>query len=364
MSSNALKNVDELIEGILKGQVKREIRFFAAQGLLPVAREDLLKLQVVLTSDPDRELAAAAEREIKGNSEEVIVEWLRTTKIEPLVLDLLARIRRDEQIWAAVASHENVSDETLRTLAQHGSPLVQDIIMTNQVRLMNCLEVLEDLRVNPHVSKVVLRRVREFEEEFIEKAMELDESVVEELPEIEMLPSIEEAFDALKDLGSVIPSEDELPVPTDFDDAAIRDAVEGKGSGDTFSRLTHMTIKEKIMTALKGSREERGILIMSRARLVVRAVLASPKLSEVEIERFAASKSVSDEVIRVIASNNRWLRRYSVVLALAQNPKTPIRQAMNFLSRLNKKDLNRVARDRNINPVVAKQAWRLSQARR
>jgi len=74
-------------------------------------------------------------------------------------------------MWAAVAVHGRTSDETLRVLARHGSPLIQDIIMTNQVRLLAHLEILDELRANPRVTQVVLRRVHEFEEEFIEKAI-------------------------------------------------------------------------------------------------------------------------------------------------------------------------------------------------
>ena len=59
-------------------------------------------------------------------------------------------------------------------------PAVQDVVITNQVRILNCLEALEDLRANPQVSQVVLRRVREFEEEFIEKAVAQAEGAVEE----------------------------------------------------------------------------------------------------------------------------------------------------------------------------------------
>ena len=242
MSEKTLKSVEDLIEGILKGEVAREIRFFAAQGLLPVAREDLLRLQVVLTSDPDPDLAKGATRSVNENSEETIVEWLNANRVEPLVLDLLGRIRREEAVWAAIASHAAVSDETLRTLAQHASPLVQDIIITNQMRIMNCLEILEDLRVNPQVSSVVLRRVREFEEEFIEKAAAMDEAVVEELPPVELVPRIDEELTTLKDLGGEIPAEDELPIPEFFDDAPLAEAVE-RGGADAFSRLLHMTVK-------------------------------------------------------------------------------------------------------------------------
>jgi len=70
------------------------------------------------------------------------------------------------------------------------------------VRLLAHLEILDDLRANPRVSQVVLRRVREFEEEFIEKAISGQFALAEEQG-----TSIEEALAALRapDHNKLIP---------------------------------------------------------------------------------------------------------------------------------------------------------------
>jgi len=349
MSEGDQKTGADLIQGIVKGQVPRQVRLFAAQGLLPVSREELFSLQVLLSADPDEELAAIAAKSISEVAVSTLLNWIADDEPEPMVLDLLIRIRKDEPIWAAVSAHSRVSDETLRVLARHCSPLVQDIIITNQVRLMDCLEILEDLRSNEKATQVVLRRVREFEEEFIEKALELSEQ-----SSGEAAPNIQEALESLRSIGAHIPEEEPMPYPSS-DDSALADAVERAG-GNAFARLLNMTIKEKMICGLKGSREERQILIQSRNRLVYRAVLASPKISELEIERIASSKSVAEDVIRVIAVHPRWLRLYPVILALSFNPKTPIQTSLRLLSRLSRRDIDRLTRDRNVNPVVRRKA--------
>ena len=53
MTESQSSTADQLFTGILEGKVPRQVRLFAAQGLLPVPREDLLRLQVILTSDPE-----------------------------------------------------------------------------------------------------------------------------------------------------------------------------------------------------------------------------------------------------------------------------------------------------------------------
>ncbi len=358
MNDDKRTSAADLIRGIIKGAVPRQVRLFAAQGLLPVSREDLLSLQVVLSSDPDEELAAVATKSIREQDEQTILAWLQHGAPEALVLDQLIRVRDSDAIWSAVARHPNAADETLRVLARNASPAVQDIIITNQVRLLTCLEILDDLRANQQVNQVVLRRVREFEEEFIRKVLAEEEQALEESRR-----SIDEAIESLRSIGAHIPHEDDMPYP-DSDDPALADAVRKSPYGNTHARLLRMSVHERIGRALRGNREERAILINSRNRLIQRSVLGSPKLTEVEIEKFAASRSVAEEVINQIAETRRWLRHYPIMLALALNPKTPVYTASKILPRLSQRDKMRVSRDRNLNPVTRQIATRLTSTRR
>jgi len=354
-----LENTDELLNGILGGKVPRQVRLFAAQGLLPIPREDLLRLQVMLTSDPDDELAAIAKESVAGETPESIVEWVSGYTLEPMVLDLLTRVREEEPVWVEVARHADVSDETLRVLAKNGSPMVQDIIITNQVRIFGCLEILDDLRNNGRVSETVLRRVREFEQEFIEKAIAAEEEIASGAA-----PTIEEAIAALTDIGAHIPELERLPYQRS-EDPGVKEAVDTLGGKQSaFSRIVNMNIKEKVLCALKGTREERAILINSRNRLVVRGVLGSPKLSDSEIEKFAGLRTVDAEVLRVIYRNPRWMRKYQIVWQLASNPKTPVELGMRLVGRLNIRDLKRLSKSRNVNPVIRRQAETFASRRR
>jgi len=348
-----------LIDGIRKGTVARQVRMFTAQGLLPVSREELLRLQLNLVADPDRELAETALASIRRETAEVLQGWIEdSTVLDPLELDILVRVRSEEGIWSRVAGHSNVSDETLRVLAREGSPLIQDMIITNQVRVLGRLEILEDLRSNAQVAQVVLRRVNEFEEEFIRKAVAAEG----ELPDPEPGPSLEEALEALRAIGGHLPAQEELPF-CEPPDEELAEEAEAR-SEDTFTRLLRRSTHEKMLIGLKGTREERGILVNSRNRLVYRAVLASPKVTDSEIERYSTSRMVVDEVIRIIAANPRWMRRYAVKMAIAQNPKTPVRTAVNLLPHLRMQDLKRLARDRNVQGPVRSHAQQVLRRRR
>jgi hypothetical protein len=71
-------------------------------------------------------------------------------------------------------------------------------------------------------------------------------------------------------------------------------------------------------------------------------------LTEPEVESFARMANVSEDVLRTIGANRAWLKKYSVVLALSKNPKTPVALSMNLIQRLGDRDLNMLSVDRNI----------------
>ena len=113
-------------------------------------------------------------------------------------------------------------------------------------------------------------------------------------------------------------------------------------------RLGLMNVAERMRAAMKGSREERAILIRDPNKIVSVSVLSSPRLTDTEVESFAKMANVSEEVLRIIGTSRAWTKNYGVVSALARNPKTPLAVALNLVQRLNEKDLKLLALDRNI----------------
>jgi hypothetical protein len=129
-------------------------------------------------------------------------------------------------------------------------------------------------------------------------------------------------------------------------------APENEDSQSTLQRIAAMTVAQRIGLAMKGSREERAILIRDPNKIVAVAVLSSPKMTETEIESIAKMASISDELLRIIANNRAWTKRYGVIAALARNPKTPVAISMNLLARLTDKDLRSISADRNVPDVL------------
>jgi hypothetical protein len=116
--------------------------------------------------------------------------------------------------------------------------------------------------------------------------------------------------------------------------------------------LSSLSIVERMKLAMKGTRAQRAVLIRDSNKLVSSAVLSSPKLTESEVEAFAKMANVSEEVLRIIANNRAWTKKYSVLSALARNPKTPPAISMQMVPRLNDRDMKSLSIDRNVPEAV------------
>ena len=132
----------------------------------------------------------------------------------------------------------------------------------------------------------------------------------------------------------------------------------------TAQRLSRLNVTDKIKAAMRGTREERSILIRDSNKLVSISVLSSPKVSEPEVESYAKMASISEDVLRIIGSSRAWVKNYSIVKSLAFNPKTPVAVSMGFVNRLVEKDVRSLSTDRNVPEPVKILARKIVQAGR
>ena len=129
---------------------------------------------------------------------------------------------------------------------------------------------------------------------------------------------------------------------------ALAELPEEPGPADPEHKsLSSLSVLERMKLAMKGSREQRAVLVRDSNKLVAAAVLSSPKVNEAEIEAFTKMGNVSEDVLRVIGQNRSWTKNYGVILGLCKHPKTPPAIAMSFVQRLNEKDLKALTTDRN-----------------
>jgi hypothetical protein len=140
---------------------------------------------------------------------------------------------------------------------------------------------------------------------------------------------------------------DTAPAPADEPD--IPEGPAGEPARQSISQqVAGMGFSERLKAAVKGSREMRALLVRDPNKMISASVLSSPKLTENEVEAFAKMANLSEDVLRIIASNRRWMKNYGVVVGLCRNPKTPLAMSLNHMNRLTDRDLQMLSIDRNV----------------
>jgi hypothetical protein len=335
-----------LIEQFRRGGVPAELRLLAAQGALPLKPTDLLELVHFLLSDPaeDVRVAAAATLQALPVGELLAIFRDRQTPPELLAWGLTGRAERDLQ--EALLQNHSTPDAALQQVAAVLAQDLAELVVINQTRLLRSTPLLEALEANAGLNNDQRRRLRELRESF-------QIGVETEPPAAPAAPAPEAQAEPLAE-------EPEPPPPRDEAEALSRYLSDDeRGDDDKVSavqRIYLMSAAQKVMCALKGNREERTILVRDPNRLVSSAVLGSPRLTDAEIEGFAAMKNVSDEVLRRIGTHRDWIKRYPVVSNLVRNPRTPVGVALPLVSRLNPRDLRGLAIDRNVPEVIRRHA--------
>lgn len=133
------------------------------------------------------------------------------------------------------------------------------------------------------------------------------------------------------------------------------DTAEPKGKGKKLNIqqiIQRMSPSQKIKLALTGAKDARGMLIRESSKIIALSVLANPRITIGEIEFFAKSPNLNEDVIRKIGTNAEWTRKNTVVSALVNNPKTPVGVSLPFVNRLQDRELAVLEKSRSIPQAI------------
>jgi len=129
-------------------------------------------------------------------------------------------------------------------------------------------------------------------------------------------------------------------------------------------KVTHMNVVQRLTLALKGGRTERMLLIKDPNKLVQRCVLQSPRLTDTEVEAFASMTNLTGEILRAIALTRLFMKNYSVVRNLVNNPKTPLDVSLHLFPRLTATDLVKLTNNKNVPETLRSTAMKLHRKRK
>jgi len=337
---------------ILAGKTPREMQILASKGMLPFLQEQVLPLLTAFLGSPDGELRSNAMRTLKEYPAPLLRGYIASGAGSG-ELDALADVLTDPDLLESLALSKSANDDTLIRLSRCAHERLQEILVTNQERILACPAILEALESNSALTSNARRRIIEIREEFFGGKKPFTPSITpEEAGDMGITP--QEYMDLFDSFHI-----ENLPADQLF--STIEIPMEGISEVQLtlLQRYFRMTVPEKIQLALKGTQEARGLLITDSAKLVREAVVASPKITEPEILQIASNRAMDEEILRHIGTSRRWARKYAVIKHLAFNPKTPVGVTLGLLKRLMKKDLKELGAEKNVPDPVREAAHRL-----
>jgi hypothetical protein len=357
MESPAGLDAHELLARIRRDEVPREFVAMAARGFLPFPQEDLIAILAVLSERDDPAIAADARQSLQEIPREGLLVFAHQESAPAPALASLLKAFDDQEIVSALLRNRSMPNDAVVELAGAADGRIQEIIVTNQRRLIEEPKILDALLANTQLTADVRRRALEAREEFFEKRATRDAKRKAEPVEVEQEPLDAEAQQALDAILEQIDDAEDVPITQ----TPPADAPEEEKS--IWIRIVSMTISERVKLAFQGGRTERSILIKDRNRLVCTAVIKSPRVTESEVESYASMRNLESEVLRLIATNREWMRKYPIMQALVRNPKAPIGVVLPLINRLNLRDLKNLSQDRNVPEAVRRSARRIFVAR-
>jgi hypothetical protein len=129
--------------------------------------------------------------------------------------------------------------------------------------------------------------------------------------------------------------------------------------GSALQKIAKLDIKGRIQLAMKGTKEERSLLIRDGTKIVALAVLESPKVGDGEVERFASQKNVLEAVLRGIPMKRRFAKNYAILRNLVFNPRTPLDVSLALMKNMLVGDLRNLSNNKEISDTVRKLATKM-----
>lgn len=307
-----------VLEAIRHGTAPAIIKRQASRGALPVASGEQLEILVLLLADPDPTMSGTARATLAGWPPEKVAEALADSETSA---DTLAHFAGQKDVADSfvevIAGHAHADDRALGALAARLSLDKVRAIAAQTARLGEL----------PHFVAALLER------------MDLPADLRKAVEKIHLEHQKEQA-----ELEGHLKKEEEEEAHAPEDQKRERISLTQK--------VARMGTSERMQLALKGSKDERMILIRDPSKVVYRAVLQSPKITDSEIEGFAAMKNIADEALRIMGTSRQFLKIYGVVRNLVNNPRTPLDVSLGLMGRLTESDLKNLSRNRNVPETV------------
>jgi hypothetical protein len=130
-------------------------------------------------------------------------------------------------------------------------------------------------------------------------------------------------------------------------------------------RIKDLPVGQKLALAKKGNKDVRMILIKDSNEMIALEVAGSPRITDGEILAIAMMRDVSDKVLRYISGNRKYRQNKQIVIALLNNPKTPVGVSLGLgMHGLTDRELDDLVKNHNIPGAVSRAAKQIADRRK
>jgi hypothetical protein len=311
----------EVLDELRNGRASREDKLAVCTGGAKLPPPDLAEILTVLAVDTDELVSTRAQESILALPIEHFVEALnRQQALEPLFEFAAKNLAAKPGVADALIKNKNCSAEHLIPLVEHLSALGVQSLMDELERVSDSRELAQALEESSSIT--------------MEQKSQLQELLSDTTPDVEALA-----------------------------DALAEAEPDNERRKTLLQQISTMTVSQRVKFAMKGGSEARRTLIRDTNKVVQRAVLQSPRLTDQEVESFASMTNLTDEILRMIGKNRNFRKNYNVVRNLLNNGKTPLDTTLGMLPMLNPADLKKLGMNKNIPETLRGTAVKLFRQR-
>jgi len=283
----------------------------------PVDRAEVL---AVLSHDPDEMVASRAQDALLSIAPEVFVDAIKRPEALPVLFSYVAKNLSDKPgVGEALVQNKNCPAGFLVPVVQHLSSVGIQALLEDLGRVSDSLALATALEHSSAVTPDQKNILREMHGGTMDEAA-LADAAAEAEPDMQRRQTL-------------------------------------------LQQIAKMTVAQRVQFAIKGGSEARRTLIRDTNKVVQRAVLQSPRLTDQEVEAFASMANLTDEILRLIAANRVFRKNYLVVRNLVNNPKLPLDVSLHLLPMINAIDLKKLTMNKNIPETLRTSAIKLQKQR-
>jgi hypothetical protein len=387
-----------MIDLVRTSKVPSNLMQSAARGALAVPADEMVEILVYL---------ALHNKLFSEQSRLTLAGWdekaSRAVAANPATsAEVLAYLTSSENLRIALlpelAENPSVSEESLDALAVSGSRSVVEVLLSSG-RVTRSPKLLQALQANPALRPNELAEIGKklaaiettsdaapesaapddevetavtkfFEENAAELIAEKDKPfkpIGISLEESDPAASEVEVQSEEAKSQAITAAASEATTATAAKEVAAVAAKKAKAAAvlkedrrdSVLQKIAKLDIRGRITLAMRGTKEDRSILIRDSTKLVAIAVLDSPKISDGEVEKFALQKNVLEAVLRAIPMKRKFAKNYNITRNLVQNPRTPLDLSLSLIKNLLVHDLKNLSGNKEVSDTVRKTALRM-----